>query len=128
MSLVKALLEALDVDPVEHTDVHVFAGIEKSFTAPGTKYVTPYDEGGFTFIFNKEYKMQGERGVDMNFDEFLKLTVQDKFDHRLGIFSVDWAMYNANYDFLIYNALLFQYMPNGELVTQLKTESFRMKP
>ena len=37
-------------------------------------------------------------------------------------------MYNANYDFLIYNALLFQYMPNGELITQLKTESFRVKP
>lgn len=37
-------------------------------------------------------------------------------------------MYNANYDFFIYNELLFQYMPNGELVTQLKTESFRKMP
>lgn len=55
MSLVKALLEALDADPVEHTDAHTFAGISKSYTAPGTEYVTPYDEGGFTFIFNKDY-------------------------------------------------------------------------
>ena len=54
MSLVKALLEALDTDPVEHTDVFTFAGIEKSYIAPGTEYVTPYDEGGFTFIFNKD--------------------------------------------------------------------------
>ena len=55
LSLVKALLEALDSDPVEHTDAHTFAGISKSYSAPGTEYVTPYDEGGFTFIFNKDY-------------------------------------------------------------------------
>ena len=55
MSLVKALLEALDADPVEHTDAYTFAGISKSYTAPGTEYVTPYDEGGFTFIFSKDY-------------------------------------------------------------------------
>ena len=77
MSLVKALLAALDADPVEHTDAHTFAGISKSYTAPGTEYITPYDEGGFTFIFNSTYDIQNERGFTFKLEEFLKKTVED---------------------------------------------------
>ena len=52
----------------------------------------------------------------MTMEEFLTATTKQKdFHDKLGIFALDWAMYNANYGFLIYNALLFTYLPTGEL-------------
>lgn len=37
-------------------------------------------------------------------------------------------MYNPNYDFIVYNAFIFTYLPNGELITIPKIESFRAEP
>ena len=63
--------------------------------------------------------------------DFLESTAtedKEEFLSEIGIFAIDWAMYNANYDFMVYNALVFSYMPNGGMITKLTTESFRATP
>ena len=61
-------------------------------------------------------------------EAFIDATLEEEFWYDLANLGVDWAMYNSNYDFIIYNAILFQYLPNGQLVTILKTTSFRTEP
>ena len=38
---------------------------------------------------------------------FLKHTAIEEFWNQTANMGLDWAMYNPNYDFIIYNALLF---------------------
>ena len=66
-----------------------------------------FDEGGYVFEFNKE-RMYEQDNIEISLNEFLEKSLeQADLVSKLGILAVDWAMYNANYDFILYNALLF---------------------
>ena len=43
----------------------------------------------------------------MDMDYFLVATVYEQFWKNLANLGIDWAMYNPNYDFMLYNAILF---------------------
>ena len=73
-----------------------------------------YGEGGYVFEFDTLAELK----------QFLNNTKNDannfeNFDESLGIVGIDWVMYNANYNFYIYNALVLGYTPNGALKTEL---------
>ena len=102
--------------------------MKKAYKEPGRSFDTFFGEGGYVFEFDQEKTLINEPvdGIDM--EAFIDATLEEEFWYELANLGVDWAMYNSNYDFIIYNAILFQYLPNGQLVTILKTTSFRTEP
>lgn len=77
------------------------------------------------FEFDKDRNMiknEGEQVITL--DEFLTKTIEEKNTFNMGIIGTDWVMYNPNYDFLVYSAIVFSYKPNGELETATQVLSF----
>ena len=102
----------------ELTSPFVFAGIETQYIGVSNEYDSFYGEGGYVFNFDENYNLK-DKSRNLSLRQFLFATAQEGNQNQLGLFSLDWVMYNANYDCFIYVALLFKYLPNGELkITQ----------
>lgn len=109
------------------TSPFVFAGMETQYTGTSNEYTSFYGEGGYVFNFDENLKLK-DMSQDLTLREFLYATAREGNENQLGLFSLDWVMYNANYDCFIYVALLFKYLPNGELQITEKVTSVRAVP
>lgn len=118
---------------VELKEEFIFSGIKTEFKGPSNAYDTFYGEGGYVFNFDKDYMYKVKEENDdsiqaMSMRDFLFDTVPQDFNNQLAILSLDWAMYNVHYDYLIYSAILLNYQPNGEMRISTKVSSFRKTP
>ena len=94
--------------------------IDLQYTQPGNMTETPYGEGGYVFIFDKETGLDRRTGQHYS--------TMSKINHKqigvTGIVVVDWVMYNPNHDIFLYVAMEYLHRPNGSFQPELRVEMF----
>jgi len=86
--------------------------LQREYINPNNNFETFFDEGGYVFEFDDEKMLlleqqEEDSGIELDMETFLDATLNEQFWVNLAILGVDWVMYNPNYDFIVYNALLF---------------------
>ena len=108
---------------IEEVEPKVSGGVTKSYVPPSSDFDSLYGEGGYVFEFDEKLLLKDE-SVDLTLKQFLDKTLEEDDRYGLAMLGADWAMYNSNYDYLIYAAVVISYTPNGELKASSLVYSF----